>query len=962
MGSRLVDRVAEAGALDRLHAEAADGAGAVVLLTGEAGIGKTAVVEEFVTRASARGATVLTGRADPDEGAPAFWPWLRLLDAAPSSLPGLTPALLETRPGGGPTPGDPGAAGGRDGAAAARFRVMRTAVRALRVAAAGRPGGLVLVLEDLHWADPASLRLLAMLAREVSSVPLLVVGTARVLDPEPPGAEVIALRRWDPAAVAAYVARQAAGPVHPSWPALVHRIGGGNPLYTRELARALAVPAKLSLPAGDPDLPDSLLRLAGRRISALGPACRELLGSAAALGADIDVTLLTRVVDPGTDVEPVLAEAIEAGVLAEDPWAPSRLRFAHELLREARYAQLTRAERIRAHRRIADALDTVPSGFSGTGAAEIARHRVRAAVDGESRAAALVACENAAREAARKLDHHAAATWLGEAVDLFPDDPRLRLARAGAACRDGRLALAVADCAAVLDVAEAGGLTDLAIAAALVVRGYGGQVAPAALRLCERAQALAGTAGQAGVPGSAGVAGSAGVVGYAGVVGTAGVAGSGGVPGARAVAYAELLAHHAYLLVEVGQYARAEPLSRKAMALAERTGDPRATAAAVHARHEALDPIAAAEEVLDLGRRSCGLAAADRPEAELWGRLWRLDGLLTLGDLTGFDAELPALAGLAERIGWPVARWHVLRARAARLLLAGRTAVCREIAEEAFALAATFEEQPGRELHSAFLASLTPFTGELPVWPVDLFAAATRFAAEPIAAANIGRLAMLSDDRPAGAECLRQLGAVLSGLPPDGKHTFLVVNTGEIAAWLGDRDLAAAAYMMALPRAARFLNTTTACHGAIARPLGTIAAALGDHEAAERHFTDAIAMEEKSGAQPFAAMALLAYARSLHDRDARRSRRMAGEALTIGRRLALPAIVAEATALARDELTAREREIAVLAAEGLPNRSIAARLHISERTVESHVRNTLAKLGVTNRTQLAAHLRATPSP
>jgi DNA-binding CsgD family transcriptional regulator len=716
----------------------------------------------------------------------------------------------------------------------------------------------------------------------------------------------------------------------------------------------VAVPGKFRLPASDLNLPGSLLRLAGRRISALSPACRDLLGSAAALGTDIDVSLLARVAPSGPCVEPILTEAIEAGVLAEDPWAPSRLRFAHELLREARYAQLTRAERIGAHRRIAEALDLtlsppavsgssagpgslpgLPAGrgspvASGTRAAEIARHRVRAAVDEESRGGARAACESAAREAARRLDHHAAATWLGEAVALFPDDPWLRLARAEAACRDGRLALAVADCSTVLDVAEAGGLPDLAVASALVVRGYGGQIAPAALRLCERAQAMLGPS--ASVP-----------------------------VGAELVARAELVAHHAYLLVEVGRYARAEPLSREAMALAERTGDPRAIAAAVHARHEALDPIADAEEVLELGRRSCDLAAVSgRADAELWGRLWRLDGLLTLGDLPGYDAELSALSVLAERIGWPVARWHVLRARAARLLLAGRPAACRGVAEEAFALAGTFEQQPGRELHSAFLASLTPFTGELPPWPADLSDAAGRFGAEPIAAANIGRLAMLSDDRPAGAECLRHLGAVLPDLPPDGKHTFLVVNTGEIAAWLGDRDLAAAAYTMVLPRAARFLNTTTACHGSVARPLGTIAAALGDHEAAEQHFTDAIAMEEKSGAAPFVAMAFLAYARSLHDRDARRTRRLAGEALAIARRLSLTAIAAEAAALTRDELTAREREIAVLAAEGLPNRLIAARLHISERTVESHVRNALAKLGFTNRTQLAAHLRSAP--
>ncbi|BEL12374.1 AAA family ATPase [Actinoplanes sichuanensis] len=924
MGSaRLVARVAEVATLDRLRAEASTGSGAVVLIIGEAGIGKTAVVEEFVSRATAARAVVLTGRADPDEGAPAFWPWLRLLDCG---LPGLGPQTLVT--------GDTG-----EPPAVARFRAVRATVAALRTAAlrwsarrcpdglepavcappAGSDGGLILVLEDMHWADPASLALLTTLAREISDIPMLVVVTARALDIDLAGPVPLVLQPWDRAAVASYLTLHAGGPVHPTWPPLVHRLGGGNPLYTRELARLVPVPRESAI---DLDLPDGLLRLAGRRTAALTPACRELLGLAAALGPDVDAVLLTDLTaaDPGRPadacVESLLAEAIGAGVLAEDPWAPARLRFVHELIREACYARLSRAERIGAHRRIADVLCA-----SGARSEETARHRVRSAVDEMSRQAAREACEAAAAEATRRLDHHAAATWLGQALDLLPGDPWLRLARAEAACRDGRLALAVADCSAVLDTAESDGDPRLATAAALVVRGHGGQVAPAALRLCERALALSPS----------------------------------GDPDA---AHAELLAHYAYLLVETRDHARAEVVSRQAMDLAEQIGDPGALAAAVHARHEVLDPYAATEEVLDLARRSRDLAVASgRADAELWGRLWRLDGLLTLGDLASFDAEVSGLAVLTERIGRPVARWHLLRARAARRFLGGRLVAAREAADEAFALAGTFEEQPMRELHSAFVGSLAPFTGELPDWPGDLREAAARYGAEPIAAANIGRLAVLAGDRETAADCVRLFRTMMPDLPPDSRQLFVVLSAAEVAAWTGDVDLAADGYLRLLPFANRFLNMTTACYGVLARPLGTIAAAIGDRAAAERHFTDAITLERDAGAAPFAALAFLAYARSVHETDTHRSRTLAGKALAIARRLNLPAIAAEAATLSRDDLTAREREIAVLAAEGLANRAIAARLHISERTVETHVRNTLAKLGVTNRTQLAARLR-----
>src|SRR4051795_13750216 len=116
MGAGLIGRVADVAALDRLRA----GRGAAALLVGEAGIGKTTVVEEAVARAAAAGDTVLTGRADPDEGAPAFWPWLRLLD---SDVDGLSPALL--------TLADKG-----ESAAAARFRAIRDVLSALAAAAA----------------------------------------------------------------------------------------------------------------------------------------------------------------------------------------------------------------------------------------------------------------------------------------------------------------------------------------------------------------------------------------------------------------------------------------------------------------------------------------------------------------------------------------------------------------------------------------------------------------------------------------------------------------------------------------------------------------------------------------------------------------------------------------------------------------------------------------------------------
>jgi DNA-binding CsgD family transcriptional regulator len=907
MGTRLVGRVAEVVALDRLRAGAAAGRGAVALLTGEAGIGKTAVVEEAVSRASAAGTTVLTGRADPDEGAPAFWPWLRLLDGAPA---GLSPALLDARAEDGETP------------AAALFRIVRSAVRALSQA-----GPLLLVLEDLHWADAASVTLLRHLATDIAGTSLLVIGTVR--EPgdgfplagfaELPGVEMLPLPPLEQAATGAYLAQQAGGPVHGSWVGVVHRLGGGNPLYVRELARLLARDDRLRRPAGDLDLPDGLRRLVARRTDQLSAPARDLLGGAAALGATVDVDVLRAAAPDPEAVDGLLAEAVRSGVLADDPWHPATLRFTHDLVRRARYADLGRADRIGWHGRIAAALES-----AGALPGEVARHRVRAAVDAASRRTATEACVTAARAAARGLDHAEAVRWYGRALNLTPGDPELLLARAEDAYRDGSLDVALADCAAVLDIAEARRDGDMAAAAALVVRGLAGALGPALLALCERALGLLG--------------------------------------GADSAAHARVLAQYAFLLAENGDPARAQPISRDAMAMAERSGRPEALVAAIHARHEVIEPAAHIDEVLVLADRSCALARdSGRPDAELWGRTWRLDTLLMIGDMPAYESELHRLAALADRLGWPVARFHLLRARAARELIAGRFAAADALALEAREIGLRAQDESAFWLYLAVAGALSVHTGDMTYWTADLRTEAHRNHDVPIAAAQISHLSMLTGDREAVALAWPSLRAVLPVLPRDGRRMYIVLTAGEVAVWLGDLDVARDCYTQILPYAHLYLNNATSCYGAAARPLGVIASALGEHDAADDLLTRATAMEERIGATPFVAQARMAHARALVARgapgDRPRAQRLAEQAAATARRLGMPPVLAAARTIAGDDLTAREREIATLVADGLANRAIAEKLVLSERTVETHVRNVLAKLGLRNRTQLAVRLR-----
>jgi DNA-binding CsgD family transcriptional regulator len=909
VGTGLVGRVAEVVALDRLRAA---GSGSAALLTGEPGIGKTAVVEEAVSRASAAGATVLTGRASPDEGAPAYWPWRQL------SHPALDGLL------------DPGDTAG-ESPAAVRFRVIQGVVGALRAA-----GPLVVVLEDLHWADPASIALLRALCVEITGSSIFLIGTIRQpsgdfpLDDLAglPGVAVLPLEPLEPPAVAAYLAQQAGTPVHGSWTAVVHRLGGGNPLYVRELARLLARGGRLRHPATDVDLPEGLLRLVSRRTDQLSPAARELLGGAAVLGAEIDVPVLRAAAPLPEAVDRLLAEAVDAGVLADDPWRPATLRFAHDLVRQARYGELSRGERIAWHGRIADAL-----AASGATAADIARHRIRAAVDASSRREAAAACVAAAGAASRSLDHASAVGWYGRALEAAPDDPALLIARAEAAYHDGQLDVALAACGAAMDHAETAGLPDLASEAALVVRGLSGPLAPKLVVLCERALTL--------------------------------------LAGADTGGHARVLAQYAFLLAESGDLAGAEPISRDAMAMAERSGRPEALVAAIHARHEVLEPVVHMDEVLALADRSIALALdAGRPDAELWGRGWRLDMLLMLGDMAGFDAELNRLTALTDRLGWPVARWHLLRARAARLLLAGRFAEADAVALEGRELGSRSQDESAYWLYLALAGGIAMHTRQFGPWVGEAWLSMSRHHDVPIAAAQIGRLAMENDDRERGEQCWQHLKAALPTLPPDGKRIYIVLTAGEVATWLGDLDAARDCYAQAVPYSGFYLNNTTSCYGAIARSLGMIALALGDVDAASRYLADAVDMEQRIGSPPFLAQAQLGYARVLLARgaagDRRRAVHLAEQAAGTARRLGMPGVTAAASRLADEAsgargglgtLTAREREIAGLVADGLANRAIAEKLVLSERTVETHVRNVLAKLELTNRTQIAAWLR-----
>jgi predicted ATPase len=220
MGPAFVGRAHQLAELARLRDAAAAGGGSLVLLSGEAGIGKTATLTRFAGQAGEAGVPVLAGRAVVDEGAPPFWPWLRVLEQGQDH--GLSATLLKM----------PDAL-----PAAARFLAIERTVQALLAAA--RPAGLVVILDDLQWADDASLRLLRYLRGDLTGSRLLVVGAAPEVTEALAGLQPLVLRLppLTESDVAAYLT--SAGEVGGAWPAYVHARTGGNPLFVRELTRVL---------------------------------------------------------------------------------------------------------------------------------------------------------------------------------------------------------------------------------------------------------------------------------------------------------------------------------------------------------------------------------------------------------------------------------------------------------------------------------------------------------------------------------------------------------------------------------------------------------------------------------------------------------------------------------------------------------------------------------------------------
>jgi class 3 adenylate cyclase len=448
-----VGRAAEyerlAAAWKAIEVEAGDGAGVgVMLLSGEPGIGKTTLSARFAADVHGQDAVVVYGRCDEDLGIP-YQPWVETLGQLVAGLPDevleahvaerggsiarLIPGMAQ-RLGGVPQSGD---------GDAERFVLFACVTDLLSRAAQER--AVLVVLDDLHWADQGTVQLLRHLATAGDPMRVGVLGTFRDSDlgPSHPLTDVLAALHRD--GRVERISLQGFG--DDELLALLERIAGhemtdegialrdavlaetsGNPFFTVEVLRHLAETGAIyqgddgrwtsTVDVEAAGLPVSVKEVVGRRLAGLGAETERVLALAAVIGRDFDVPLLAAVADTDEDTLIELCDAAVSAAVLRTTEDPDRYSFAHALIAHTLHDGLSPARRARAHRAVADHLEALVGADPGDRVGELARHWMAATAPAEVDKAVHYAAAAGARALAR-LAPDEALRWYGEARDLL---------------------------------------------------------------------------------------------------------------------------------------------------------------------------------------------------------------------------------------------------------------------------------------------------------------------------------------------------------------------------------------------------------------------------------------------------------------------------------------------------------------------------------------------------------------
>jgi DNA-binding CsgD family transcriptional regulator/tetratricopeptide (TPR) repeat protein len=945
----------------------------VALVAGEPGSGKSRLVREFAHEAAARGSLVLYGACDAVVQTP-YRPFVEslehlvrstdpgeLLEDLGSAAGELTRILpdLEQRVGSlaEPVVAEPDTE---------RHR-LHTAVTDL-LAATGRRAPLLLILEDVHWADVPTHLLVRHLARAGADARMLLLLTFRDIDAEMPRElteALVDLRRSDDVVrlhlvgleaddVAEFV-RQAAGAgseLHELATTIGH-LSGGNAFLMTELWRTLVdtgalVAAggrlRLTQPLADLGTPESVREVVSQRLARLQPATSQLVDVAAVAGPVFALALLRRV--SRLDEAELLAsvdEAAQNGIVEQVPALTLAYRFTHELVRHAVYDRLSAVRRAELHLRVGEALESELGQARSRRLADLAYHFAAAAGIGDpTRAIEYNLLAARAATAALALDE--AVARLSTVLELGVPDPaeraRIQLELGDACNRAGKAEDAMEAFRAAATLARELGDAELLALAAIGYENACWRPAIAdggAVELLEEATAVLGDDSSSLRVG--------------------------------------LLAGLARALDFRGDHDRGAVVRRNAIAMARRVGDQRALATVlmraywsrgVHSYEEILDMLTEARE---LGEELGDVEI--RQEAVSW----MVPAFVALCDHAAARRELQDLHDMATVLRQPFVL-HVAEHYGSAL------ALCDGLLDEADARAERSRQWSGlltgRDASGVYgiqmfglrreqgrLAELAPVVRLLPgdggrssAWGAGLAVLFSELGMEQEARRELARI------RAEGLEQFRET-LWLAAL------TYLT----DAASALSDAETAALVYPCLEPYGGGnvMIGHLVSCYGAADRYLGMLATTLGLWADAEERFEAALELNRRLGATTWVAHTAYEYARMLlvrrDPRDAGRASALLGEAAALATGAGMAVLEARVRALGPavvpatqlpDGLSPREVTILRLVARGLSNRDIGAELTISEHTAANHVRSILRKTGCANRTEAAtyAHRRA----
>jgi len=968
--SDFIGRRSELAVLTAALENASAGRGQIVMLSGEPGIGKTRLAQELTSIAADHGAIVLRGWCRQQQGAPPYWPWLQGIRAyiestgtdqiredlgtGASEISEILPELSSNLDG-----LEKPSALNQD---QARFRLFFSFATFLKNISRRQP--LVIVLDDLHWADESSLLLLEFLGQEISASALMVVGTFRDVEVtashpltqtlgslvREPSFQLVRLEGFTSQEVGDFVESRAGVTVANATVESLHQRTGGNPLFIGEVVSAVSHEEIMGSQDWVAGMPEALRGAISRRINLLSSASSQILRNASVIGLDFDLTLLKAVTTEYTEQEffSGLDEVLGMRIVESLSDEHAGYRFGHALVQQAVYEEIPPMQRAQVHSVVAQALEDLHQHNLVGHAGELAHHF--------SQAEALLGTEKIVRYS----------LLAGEsALETYGYEDAIAHFRRGLAARH----IPSSGTEAAPDDEAAALLFGLARSQGAI--GVGPQIQEAFLAISRAFQyyELNGNVDRAVAAAEFPLTPPTGRV--RGVEGLL----------ARAISLVPPDSHEAgRLLSRYGgilglanaDYEGAQKALGDATAIARREHDVQLEVQTLAYSADVSGNHLRWQESAENGLRAISLATGNENSySEVLPRWWTMVSLLHLGNLEGARAHAPVLREMTDRRGTPrFLSWLSAVPIAFLSCVEGDWEAGREYTDRGFALSPSTPQLIG-------MRTLLEFeTGKFDQGEIYLD---RLIEAQPLTSSNnftTGRTAMAI--------------AAVARITGDAKHLEFTETTAEsvflahsvtptsimyaraalamVAVNRGDSSAAKEHYSLLLDQRGTMLWTVTT----VDRLLGLLSGTMRDYDQASEHFEAARAFCLAAGYRPELAWTSCDHAETLLERnnagEQAKAMSLLDESLALSSELGMQPLAERVRTLQErvetkpgrgpaypDGLTQREVEVLQLISGGKTDRAIGEELFISVNTVGNHVRSILNKTNAANRTEAASY-------